>query len=238
MKASRAIHAETFVAPDDSGFARPDQAPAKSNGTAMALLALSHTAVEHRVYTAMRSALQAEGKDAGPFGIRCLTSITGLSSHSSVRRACTGLLDKLSIEEMKGAGEGKSIYRVYGPEDIFRRRAGAGLEPYPAALQRLAGSGVAELLLADVAGRCEISRREALVALYCAEGLTNTEIGERLGISGRTVKYHLRQLFGKLKIKRRSEVIARLLARPADQDWAVPPVTRSEGAANPPLPRS
>jgi DNA-binding CsgD family transcriptional regulator len=58
-----------------------------------------------------------------------------------------------------------------------------------------------------------LSRREAQVALCCVEGLTNIEIGGRLHISEQTVKYHLRHIFVKYKVKRRTELVSRLLTQ-------------------------
>jgi DNA-binding CsgD family transcriptional regulator len=56
-----------------------------------------------------------------------------------------------------------------------------------------------------------LSRREAQVALCCAEGLTNAEIGARLLVTEQTVKFHLRNIFVKFGVKRRAELISRLL---------------------------
>jgi DNA-binding CsgD family transcriptional regulator len=43
------------------------------------------------------------------------------------------------------------------------------------------------------------------------EGLTNAEIGLRLLVSEQTVKFHLRHIFIKFGVKRRAELISRLL---------------------------
>jgi DNA-binding CsgD family transcriptional regulator len=56
-----------------------------------------------------------------------------------------------------------------------------------------------------------LSRREAQVALCCVEGLTNAEIGLRLLVTEQTVKFHLRNIFVKFGVKRRGELIFRLL---------------------------
>jgi DNA-binding CsgD family transcriptional regulator len=56
-----------------------------------------------------------------------------------------------------------------------------------------------------------LSRREAQVALCCVEGLTNAQIGERLEVTEQTVKFHLRNIFVKLGVRRRAELISRLL---------------------------
>jgi len=42
-----------------------------------------------------------------------------------------------------------------------------------------------------------------------AQGLSNHEIGERLYLALSTVKGHIRMIFGKLDVQRRTEAVAR-----------------------------
>ncbi len=42
-----------------------------------------------------------------------------------------------------------------------------------------------------------------------AEGLSNREIGERLFLALNTVKGHNQKIFGKLRVQRRTEAVAR-----------------------------
>ncbi len=58
--------------------------------------------------------------------------------------------------------------------------------------------------------RHNLSRRQAQVALKCAEGLSNAEIGAKLLIRQETVKFHLRNIFIKFGVKRRTELIVHL----------------------------
>jgi DNA-binding CsgD family transcriptional regulator len=181
----------------------------------MALLALSHTPLEDQVYQAMLSeAARGEGS-GGNFSVRSLSRLTGINSSSTVRRAIAGLLRKLSIESAQPKeGEGaraSHFYHVFKPVEIFERRRALGIPPYPKeieAYQEDTGFGRA---IERVVRDSNLSRREAQVALACAEGMTNIEIGKRLLIGEQTVKFHLRNIFTKFGVRRRTELISRLL---------------------------
>src|SRR3712207_3868213 len=167
---------------------------------AMALLALSHSPVEQALYEALRAATCGDKQSCvGSLSLRRLLELTGLGSYTTLRRARAGLVSKLSIDCKRAASDDESLeghgssYLVYGPEEIFERRRAAGLEPYPKEYHAHArGEGFIPAL-ERVAGGCDLSRREAQVALCCAEGLTNAEIGDRLCITEQTVKFHMRQ---------------------------------------------
>jgi DNA-binding CsgD family transcriptional regulator len=185
---------------------------------AIALLALSHSPVEQTLYEVLRAATGGDKASCvGRLSLRRLLELTGLGSYTTLRRARAGLVAKLSIDCKRtpsddGGEEGAgSFYLVYGPEEIFERRRAAGIEPYPKEYQRHArGEGFAPALERVVNGY-DLSRREAQVALCCAEGLTNAEIGDRLCITEQTVKFHMRHLFIKFGVRRRAELISRLL---------------------------
>jgi DNA-binding CsgD family transcriptional regulator len=145
-------------------------------------------------------------------------NLTGIRSLSTARRGLEGLLVKLSIErEEKGNGNGKreqaTHYRVYTPEEIIARRREMDQRGTGIYGQSTAGRSDRsfERAIARVAENSMLSRREAQVALCCVEGLTNADIGKRLSVSEQTVKFHLRHVFLKFGVKRRAELISRLL---------------------------
>jgi DNA-binding CsgD family transcriptional regulator len=180
-----------------------------------ALLTLSHTPVEEQLYRAMLSEVSLAGQPRGTFSIRSLAGLTGISSSSTIRRALSGLLGKLSIESVRAGGQERegAVYQVFKPEEVFERRRAAGLALYPkeiAACQQHPGFNRA---VERIVGNSNLSRREAQVALSCAEGITNAEIGQRLLVSEQTVKFHLRNIFIKFGVRRRTELIFRLLSQ-------------------------
>jgi two-component system nitrate/nitrite response regulator NarL len=60
-----------------------------------------------------------------------------------------------------------------------------------------------------------LSRREFQVVRYLAEGLTNREIGVRLGLSRHTIKNYLLKIFDKLGVSNRVELLFLTLSHPA-----------------------
>lgn len=182
----------------------------------MALVALSHTTTEQQLYAAMLSEIAAVGTRVASFTTRRLMGLTGISGYSTVRRGVNGLVNKLSIERQKVAGAHGGdhlpiVYLVFTPQEILVRRRSAGLSIYPRGVADDANASYLTRAIHRVAGDRALSRREAEVALCCVQGLTNAEIGLRLKVSEQTVKFHLRNIFAKLAVKRRAELVSRLL---------------------------
>jgi DNA-binding CsgD family transcriptional regulator len=185
----------------------------------LALIALSHTQLEHRLYLVMLASFREPSPAS--FTARRLMDLTGIRSLSTVRRGLDGLLVKLSIYKNEGNGNARReqahAFCAYSPKEIIRRRREIGsttLSAYTAyTVAPTPGhtNPVFTRAIARVVENPMLSRREAQVALFCVQGLTNAAIGERLNVSEQTVKFHLRNIFVKFGVKRRAELISRLL---------------------------
>src|SRR3989442_1386062 len=185
------------------------------DGRALALVALSHSALEHRIYLSMLSETSAGGGNISLFNTRQLMTLTNIRSSSTVRRGLEGLIAKLSIERQDNGNGGNGgltkHYSVRRPEEILARRNAIGVEAYPREVRIRMGNEYFERAIKRVVANRHLSRREAQVTLCCVEGLTNADIGKRLTVSEQTVKFHLRHIFIKFGVKRRAELISRLL---------------------------
>ena len=182
---------------------------------ATALVELSHSAVEHQLYSAMLAEISIVGTRVASFTTRRLMTLTGINGYSSVRRGLIGLANKLSIERQKVAGDNgglqpRTVYLVFTPEEILARRRAVGLPAYPKEVESEHGILSLGPAIRRVVDIKSLSRREAQVALCCAQGLTNAQIGTRLQVSEQTVKFHLRNIFVKCGVKRRAELVSRL----------------------------
>ena len=191
---------------------QPETYPLGENGEsantafALALVSLSHTPVEQRIYAAMLASALADSAESS-FTARALISLTGLRSVTTIRRALDGLIAKLSIERTPKENGNGTGYRVYTPAQVLSRRKQNGSNVEKSRPRNHSFERAVE----RVAENPMLSRREAQVALCCVEGLTNADIGKRLAVSEQTVKFHLRHVFVKFGVRRRAELISKLL---------------------------
>jgi hypothetical protein len=89
----------------------------------------THTASEKIVYSHMYRETVSKGRLEGHFGPALLMKLSGIRSRNTIHKALYGLIEKLSVErvvESTGNPFGPR-YRVYGPQDILRRRKGVGM---------------------------------------------------------------------------------------------------------------
>lgn len=75
-----------------------------------------------------------------------------------------------------------------------------------------------------------LSLREQQVVHYLAEGLTNREIGARLGLSRHTIKNYLLKIFDKLGVSNRVELLFLTLSQPASSAQTLTPVQSAKKA--------
>jgi len=211
--------AKTIAEIDPKTYPLGEQIEHAPDSASLALVALTHTPIERRLYAAMLAAMNGSVNNSdGPvavFTVRRLMDLTGIVSLSTIRRGLEGLVAKYSVErEAKANGNGTrdhAAYRVFPPEQIIARREERGVKSYARGIDSGFGNRAFERVIQRVVENKNLSRREAQVALCCVEGLTNAEIGSRLQVSEQTVKFHLRHIFIKFGVKRRAELISRLL---------------------------
>lgn len=180
---------------------------------AMAVLALSHTKLEHKLYEIMFDETRRSKTKIGEFSVRYLVERAQNDSYSRIQRARRGLTLKLSIEELtvvSSATRPLVIYTIFSPPEILERRRAKTSAQSRKFWADEAVKDYSWNVVERVIENRSLSRREAQVTLHCAEGMTNHEIGEKLFIHEETVKFHLRNIFLKLGVKRRTELIARL----------------------------
>ncbi len=76
-----------------------------------------------------------------------------------------------------------------------------------------AGTGMGAVGAAPLPQPAPFSPREREVLALAARGLTNKEIAYRLGLSERTVQFHLNSVFNKTSTNSRTEAVAQALSR-------------------------
>ncbi|CAN5648810.1 hypothetical protein BH20ACT10_BH20ACT10_22330 [soil metagenome] len=100
----------------------------------------------------------------------------------------------------------------YGPY-IAASRSRLGDEAFDAAFSEgrsMSVESVAEYVMEDSSGGAPLTRREREVAALVAEGLTNREVAEKLGLSKRTVENHVGKILKKLGLGSREKIAVRL----------------------------
>ena len=65
----------------------------------------------------------------------------------------------------------------------------------------------------EAAAVSDLTDREAEVLSYLADGWSNEEIADRLGIGARTVRFHLDRVYRKLGVGRRTEAVREAVTR-------------------------
>jgi DNA-binding response OmpR family regulator len=87
---------------------------------------------------------------------------------------------------------------------VVRARAAASVQPAPAPPAPAPDASL--LTPQQIMGACGLTVRQAEVALLIAEGRSNPEIAERLGISRFTARNHAEQILARLQVESRWQV--------------------------------
>lgn len=209
LKTKVIVNADSKTYPLGQIIARPE------DETTSALVALSHTPLERQLYEAMLLVNVRENSEES-FTVRRVKEVTDIPSLSTIRRGLEGLVAKLSIERdikdpLDPEREPVVAYRVFSPEKVLERRNERGLRTFEKGIDANGDNRSFKRVVRLVVENHNLSRREAQVTLGCVEGLTNAEIGSRLQVTEQTVKFHLRNIFVKFGVKRRTELISQLL---------------------------
>ena len=59
----------------------------------------------------------------------------------------------------------------------------------------------------------DLTERQAELAVLVAQGMSNSEVGERLGIASATVKKHLEQVYNRLGVSNRTQLAVLMMRR-------------------------
>lgn len=112
---------------------------------------------------------------------------------------------KINGEEIRGS----SVLR-HGDQVSFGQSTGIFEDPAAAAT---AEDDTMVFALPEVHTRPHLSPRQQQVVEHIAQGLTNGQIGEELGITERTVKAYAQELYDKLGVRNRAGAVAEAWSR-------------------------
>jgi two-component system, NarL family, response regulator DevR len=150
-------------------------------------------------------------------GMRCLV----LSAHgdpetvtSALRAGVSGYL----LKDVRAPGLVSAVRRIAAGDTVFCREVSAAI-PCPRAAQDRQD-------LLDL-----LTGRERAVLLLIGEGLTNRQIGARLGLAEKTVKNYINHLLPKLGVERRTQA-AILVTRWGDRLAESAPAPQPEAAVS------
>jgi DNA-binding NarL/FixJ family response regulator len=142
-------------------------------------------------------------------GLACLTRLREAGLEVRVL-LLSAFADAASLRAaVEGGADGYAL-KTDPPQATLRaiRAVAEGHLVFPSTARRWLGGG--RTAGADPSA---LTDREESVLQLLAEGRTNAQIAEAVSLSENTVKFHLRNLFGKLGVSNRTEAVATLLRR-------------------------
>jgi DNA-binding CsgD family transcriptional regulator len=194
-----------FEAPDETPFALllkhiTEAPPPVPNASPAVQAVVSRALSKEREQRYPTAGGLASDLLASIFGLRPPAQATAPATQSPL---LTGLMDTLDLLNAQARAYERAI-----PPNNYPARAAV------AALGELARQAFAEAR--DLAASLEshppaahpFSPRELEVLTLAAEGLTNKEIAYRLGLSERTIQFHMNSIFNKSTTQSRTEAVA------------------------------
>lgn len=126
---------------------KPPEEAEQTNSEVFVSVDATHTASEKIVYSHMYRETVSKGRSEGHFGPALLMKLSGIRSRNTVHKALYGLIEKLSVEKV-AESQGNPFgprYRVYGPQEILRRRKAAEMVIDPQTKQITERAGIPAL---------------------------------------------------------------------------------------------
>lgn len=148
-----------------------------------------------------------------------LPGLSGIEAISEVRKRCRSInIIMLTVHDdenliFQALCEGASGYLLKNtpPAQIIEaiREVDAGGAPMTASVARKVVQFFRQPQIAEES----LTERENEVLQHLIEGKTNRQIADDLFISGNTVAYHIKQIYEKLHVHSRAEVVAKVMRR-------------------------
>jgi DNA-binding NarL/FixJ family response regulator len=173
--------------------------------------------------------------------------LRGFEVLRQLRAACPGILGVMLLDSSRKeavlqafhAGA-RGIFSRHEPVEslskcircVYDGQIWANSQQMAFAVEELAGSPVVRAI--DANGLSLLSKRELEVVRSLAEGLTNREIAERLGLSQHTIKNYLFRVYDKLGVSSRLELLFMTLTQagsPSSASAAAAIASRTPGSS-------
>ncbi|MER7277821.1 response regulator transcription factor [Dactylosporangium sp. NPDC000244] len=145
--------------------------------------------------------------------------VSELSRYTSVLALTSDDSPRVIAAMLRGGAQGYLVHGHFDAPDLVRavRAVAAGqgwLSPVAvpiatAALRKEDDDDRLERWRADLARRTGLTAREREILTLLGAGLTNGTIGQRLGLTEKTVKNHLSSVFAKIQVVSRTEAAVR-----------------------------
>ncbi len=176
---------------------------------AQAQLAVGKWAEAEALLTRLLALAQEEGRTRAAIKTMALQALVW-QAQGAIERATDTIIQALTLAEPEGymltfIEEGAEMTRLLRRVLTAQRSGEVALRTGPEYLQLLLDSSIND----EAAVNTLLSEREREILRLISSGLSNQEIADRLVIAITTVKWHVRQIFNKLNVNSRTQVLAR-----------------------------